>query len=350
MSSSTPAGKQWQAAAERFAALIPLARLDPAVVTWANQAFPRARWGVGFSGGADSLALLLLVWAHWPKRRASVRALHFDHRLRGAESRADARFCQRVAKGLEVLLVTENWTDGPTGSTASEADARNGRLKFFHQQVRIVWLGHQQDDIAETLFMRLARGSGAGGLSAPRPVQSLAGGRTHLRPLLTLKKTELVAALNAAGIPWREDSTNAGDAFFRNRIRRHVIPAWTEAAQRDALAGAARSRMLLEEDDAALETWVDSLSLLDSRGGLALQPLRGKPRAVARRALHRWLLVQRPTVRISSQAVETLLTAIIAGKTTRHSIGCEGFAVLRDDYLRYAKNGNKRVTFHRRTN
>ncbi len=129
-----------------------------------------------------------------------------------------------------------------------------------------------------------------------------------------------------------------------------MIPAWTEAAQRDALAGAARSRMLLEEDDAALETWVDSLSLFDSRGGLALQPLRGKPRALARRALHRWLMVQRPVVRISSQAFETLLNAIVAGKPTRHSIGREGFAVLRGEYLRYANQGNKRVTFHRSTN
>lgn len=350
MSSFTPAGKQWQAAAERFAALFPLARLDPAVLAWVSRASPRARWGIGFSGGADSLALLLLVWAHWPKRRGLLRALHFDHRLRGAESRADARFCLRVAKALGVPLVTAKWSDAPAATPASEADARTARLKFFHEQARIIWLGHQQDDIAETMLMRLARGSGTGGLSAPRPVQTLGGGRTHLRPLLTLKKAELVAALKAAGIPWREDSTNAGDSFFRNRIRRHVIPAWTEAAQRDALAGAARSRMLLAEDDVALETWVDSLSLLDARGGLALQPLRGKPHALARRALHRWLLAQRPTVRISSQAFETLLTAIIAGKPTRHSIGREGFAVLRDDYLRYVNSGNKRVTFHRSTN
>lgn len=348
MSSSARAGKQWQAAADRLAALIPRSRLDPAVLAWAEAASPRARWGVGFSGGADSLALLLLVWVHWPRRRASLRALHFDHGLRGAESRADARFCAGVAAGLGLTLITEKWVDAPAG--ASEAEARSARLGFFQRQARIVWLGHQQDDIAESMLMRLARGSGAGGLAAPRPVQQLGGGRVHLRPLLTLKKAELVAALTAAEIPWREDSTNAGDAFFRNRVRQQVIPAWIETAQRDALAGAARSRRLLEEDDAALEAWLDSLSPIDRQRRLRLGTLRGRPRALLRRALHRWILVQRQPIRISSQAFEILLDALGAGKPTQHSIGREGFAVLRDDYLRYVRARKSRLTFHRSTN
>ncbi len=216
----------------------------------------------------------------------------------------------------------------------------------------MVWLGHQQDDIAESMLMRLARGSGVGGLAAPRPIQLLAGvgERVHLRPLLTLKKQELVEALRVVGILWREDSSNAGDLFFRNRVRREVLPAWAAAAQRDALAGAARSRSLLEEDEVALEAWVEALDPLDERRGLVLSTLAGKPRAVVRRALHRWMLAQRQRVEVSSQAFEALLTAVEAGRPTRHSLGVDRFGVIKEGVLRLLSGGKVRSNFQRRAN
>ena len=94
-------------------------------------------------------------------------------------------------------------------------------------KARLLWLGHQQDDIAETLLMRLARGSGTGGLAAPRPAQELSDGRLHLRPMLSLKKAEITTALKQAGAVWREDASNASGDHFRNRIRARVLPAWT---------------------------------------------------------------------------------------------------------------------------
>src|SRR6185312_6911905 len=211
---------------------------------------------VAFSGGADSLALLLLLWAHWPGRRRRLRALHFDHRLRGKSSRADAAFCARVCRALGVPLTAGAWAE--PDAAAGEAGARAARFAFFgremrRRKLRVLWLGHQQDDIAESMLMRLARGSGAAGLAAPRPLQAGPGGR-RLRPLLGLKKAELAAALAAAGAAWREDETNTEGTFLRNRIRRRVLPAWRRAsAGRDALAGAALARELLEEDDDALE-------------------------------------------------------------------------------------------------
>jgi tRNA(Ile)-lysidine synthase len=78
--------------------------------------------------------------------------------------------------------------------------------------------------------------------------------------LLTLRKTELAAALKIIGAAWREDATNKEGDFFRNRVRSTVIPPWIKAAGRDALAGAALSRSLIEEDDAALDAWVDELA------------------------------------------------------------------------------------------
>jgi tRNA(Ile)-lysidine synthase len=332
---------EWPAVATALAAIIPRERLDAAVRAWAEAAPRRQRWAVAFSGGADSLALLLLLWAHWPERRGTLRALHFDHRLRGAASRADARFCARVCRELGVELVSGVWAGKHRG--ASEAEARTARLAFFERHARVVWLGHQQDDIAETMLMRLARGSGAAGLAAPRPVQAMPRGRVRLRPLLPLKKTEIAAALRAAGAVWREDASNGGDAFFRNRVRHAVVPSWVRAAQRDALAGAARSRALLDEDDAALESWLDELlpDRTRRRGPLALAPLAGKPRALWRRALHRWLLAEPRVGELSRAAVDALLGALMRGPT-RQSAGRAGFAVSDGRTLRFQSVRKKR--------
>jgi tRNA(Ile)-lysidine synthase len=285
---------------------------------------------VGFSGGADSLALLLLLWAHWPERRTKLISLHFNHRLRGAASDRDERFCREVSLALGIRFVTDRWLEAGRG--VSEAQARAARHQFFGGELQrlrasALWLGHQQDDIAETMLMRLARGSGTAGLAAPRPVQVLPQGRVHLRPLLTLKKVEIVESLKVERIPWCEDASNATGKFLRNRMRRDVIPAWLEASEgRDALAGAALSRELLGEDDAALDAWLDELEPIMKDGGLNLRRLASRPRALVRRALHRWLALNAKGAALSRQAFSALLDDLISRRVTRHSLGRDGFA------------------------
>lgn len=338
----------WQARATELAVRFPRERLHPAVTAWANQCSPRTVWGVGFSGGADSLALLLLLWAHWPRRRRQLRALHFNHRLRGRDSTADEKFCAGVCAALGVTCIVGRWRDARRG--ASEAAAREARMRFFGDEAKTVWLGHQQDDIAETMLMRLARGSGTAGLAAPRPVNSPARGRVHLRPLLTLKKREITDALRVSGIPWREDRSNAGRAYFRNRVRAEVLPIWVEAAQRDALAGAALTRELLEEDDAALDAWLDDVAPLGADGSLALDRLADKPRGLVRRALHRWLQAQPQAGSLARQGFEALLAAVERGTPTRHSLGKGGYAVIRRGFLRFVPSGKPKTRFRRRAN
>ncbi len=326
----------WPAAALALAARIPRERLEGAACAAGEQV--RGPWMVAFSGGADSLALLLLLWAHWPERRARMVALHFNHRLRGRASQADAAFCRRVGTALGVPVRVGRWTTMPT--RPSEADAREARHAFFQAELRAVrgralWLGHQLDDVAESLLMRLARGSGLGGLAAPRPVQTQPGGRVHLRPLLTVRKEELATALTEVGVAWREDATNAGADHFRNRVRSEVIPRWVEAAGRDALAGAARSRSLLEEDDAALEAWVDELASFGPGGLMELAPLAGRPVGLVRRILRRWLNEHCPEAGLSRQGFDRLLELIRWGKPSRFSLGPKSFAVIRRGCLRF---------------
>jgi tRNA(Ile)-lysidine synthase len=341
----------WPRIAARLAAAVPRERLHPAVLRWAAASEPRESWAVALSGGADSVALLLLLWAHFPERRARLLALHFDHRLRGRASAADARFCATLCRALGVTLVSGRWDRSPrvlphpAEGAATETEARAARHAFFSAALRrrrgvtALFTGHHRDDVAETLLMRLARGSGAAGLAAPRPVHPHAEfGRTHLRPLLALDKATLADALRAAGGRWREDASNTSPAHLRNRVRAELLPAWRAAAAepgRDPLAGLALTRDLLEEDDQALELWATRATRLDARGDLALAPLRELPRAVLRRVVRRWLASTPARTDLNRRGFEALLDLVAAGRTSaRHSLGAGHFARLTRTRLR----------------
>ena len=334
-------GVEWRAKAARVGELLPVARWHRSVVTAATGSRKSVPWCVAFSGGADSLALLLSLWANFPERRERLVALHFNHRLRGKAADADAEFCREVCRSLGIRLRVGVWRAAP--KEASEAAARAARHGFFIRELgklkaKALWLAHQQDDIAETMLMRLARGSGTGGLAAPRPIQAMPDHRQHWRPLLTVNKREIVLILREAQVAWREDASNGGDTFLRNRVRRSVLPVWAKASgrDRDLLAGVALARERLEEDDVALESWLDGLLAL-KRGELNLERLAGVPRAVWRRALHRWLLAVRPDTDLSRQGFAQLLLAVEAGRNTRFSLGSAAFAVVRDGRLTLKK-------------
>lgn len=341
------AGNRWRGRAAVVAALLPVEKWHPAVLGLLAQ-HPRrlgSPWAVAFSGGADSLSLLLALWGLAQIHRRRLLALHFNHRLRGREAAADERFCRQVCHGLGVRFVAGRWRRAP--ERPSEEEARLARFAFFDAALRragarVLWLGHHQNDIAESILMRLARGSGTAGLAAPRPVQRVQG-RLHLRPLLTFKKHDLVAALRRASAPWRDDATNATDVHFRNRIRHHVLPAWEAAAARDVLAGAALARDLMEEDDSALEAWLAELRPERSGGALDLGLLKCRPRALVRRALRRWLAEHPLAGDLSRQGFEDLLEAIMAGRPTRRSLGRHGFAIIRGDRLRFERSRRKRA-------
>ena len=97
----------WRRTAAELAVAIPRGRLHPAVLAWAKNSPARVGWGVALSGGADSLALLLMLWALWPERRRGLRAMHFNHRLRGRAADTDENFCAQVCATLGVKFVRE---------------------------------------------------------------------------------------------------------------------------------------------------------------------------------------------------------------------------------------------------
>lgn len=179
---------------------------------------------VAVSGGADSVCLLHVLRELAPRWDLHLHVIHGNHRLRGAESEADADFVRRLAAefGLPFCL---RELDLSGSSDNLEQAARHARLAFFEEiiangTVQRVATGHTRSDQAETVIFRFLRGSGTAGLAGIRP-RTTAG---IVRPLLEVSREEVLDFLRRRNIPWREDSTNRSLEFARNRIRHQLLP------------------------------------------------------------------------------------------------------------------------------
>lgn len=285
-----------------------------------------ARVGVALSAGADSTFALIETIRHLGTTK--VVALHYDHGLRGEESDGDAAAAERIAEHFGVAFIKAS---RPAGLPADEATLRRDRLNFLRSQAHTLGLaaiitGHHADDVAETLVMRLARGSGAAGLAAPRAISRHRDGTVFLRPLLLHRKQDIIRTLTRLGVDWREDSGNARPEIARrNALRAEVMPLWERLAGPKPIAGALRTRELLQEDDDALEHWttrmVTELGLgtphEDWRQATAL------PRAVLRRLLHRHMIHLGKQGAISARAFDTLLDHLAQNNATTVSVAGE---------------------------
>ncbi|MGE0749088.1 MAG: tRNA lysidine(34) synthetase TilS [Variibacter sp.] len=178
---------------------------------------------VAVSGGADSSALLFLL-ARWRAERRDgprLAVATVDHGLR-AQSRAEAEAVKRQARTLGLPHRTLRWV-GEKPATRIQEAARAARYALLMKEARRVGvahiaLAHTLDDQAETVLLRLAAGSGPAGLTGMRPTE-MRDGVTLCRPLLSVRKAELVATLQAAEIAWSEDPSNADPRFARPRLR-----------------------------------------------------------------------------------------------------------------------------------
>jgi tRNA(Ile)-lysidine synthase len=197
---------------------------------------------VAVSGGPDSVALLRAV------REAdvgSVRVVHFDHKVRGAESAADAAFVEDLATQFRLPFHRFDADPATLAGVNFEATARAWRyqtLATFATQNGLRWVatGHTADDQAETVLHRLIRGAGLQGLRGIAAVRPLSqrldreGGLVHkpsltvgpllIRPLLAVNRADVLAYLATNNQPFRTDSTNADPRFTRNRIRHDLLP------------------------------------------------------------------------------------------------------------------------------
>ena len=181
----------------------------------------RPRLAAATSGGADSLALCLLA-AEWARcRRGTFAALTIDHRLR-SDAAAEARSLGVWLRKRAIAHRIIRWQgDKPTNAIQHTArDARYRLLSAWCREHHVVHLllGHHRDDQAETLMLRLSRGSGLDGLAAMQSVVERDGVR-YLRPCLGVSHARLVATLEKMQQPWIEDPSNRDHRFARVRLR-----------------------------------------------------------------------------------------------------------------------------------
>ncbi|UGY17619.1 tRNA lysidine(34) synthetase TilS [Bradyrhizobium septentrionale] len=270
------------------------------------------------SGGPDSIALMWLA-ARW--RRALARgprlvAVTVDHGLR-PEAAREARDVKRLARSLDLPHHTLRWS-GPKPGTGLPAAAREARYRLLAQAARKhgathILTAHTRDDQAETLLMRLLRGSGIAGLSAMAR-ETARDGVWLTRPLLEISKADLIATLKKARIGFADDPTNRDPAFTRPRLRA-LMPMLAEEGG-DA-RNLARLAARIARANAALEVLVDgaehylALKSEDNpRNGFDAAPFAAMPEEIRLRLLKRVIDRTGHEGPAELGKVETLLAAV----------------------------------------
>lgn len=201
--------------------------------------------GLAVSGGADSIALMHLA-CRWRDERGGnspdLSVLTVDHGLR-AQSANEAQWVAERARELGLACHVLRWHPGEKHSRI-QADARQARYDLMvscalEHGITALVTAHHLDDQAETLLMRLGRGSGLDGLAGIH-AQGAWGGLELLRPFLDIPKSRLVASLEADGIVWLEDPSNDDERFERVHLRKAITQLEQLGIGADALARSAR--------------------------------------------------------------------------------------------------------------
>ena len=319
---------------------------------------PTTPVAVALSGGADSVYLLHLLAR--AESTPKVLAVHVDHRLRGEESHDDAAFCARLCAKLGIPFARRVAEIDPRGGDV-EARAREARYKALAAEasasgISVLLTGHHENDAVETLLMRWMRGSDLGGLAGLRREAVLgksraagqggSSGMRVLRPLMGMRREEVRSALRREQLEWREDSSNGGSQFSRNRVRNEVLPQIEDSCGEEGVENFFEFARAIEsfEDELADRTghiqWRSvtheaarrSASMPELGGTIDRQDLEALSAPLLRRALGR--LIGEGTGRRPSRALLSELgDALEEGRTMRVDVH-EGWTVqLRSDAL-----------------
>ena len=253
---------------------------------------------IGLSGGADSVALAVLLSELAPDGPFEIaRLAHLHHGLRGTAADEDEQFCRTLAAELALPIDVERVDVralARDGRLSLEEAGRDARYRFFSRTADLVGadriaVGHTLEDQAETFLMNLLRGAGARGLAGMHP----RSGRV-IRPLLEVRHAELREFLAARGMTFREDETNQDTSLLRNRVRHVVMPFLEEHVSPGVRSVLARNAALARDDAAWLEleacrAWDRVAAPADGGIDLDCAALAREPPALARRVALRAL-------------------------------------------------------------
>jgi tRNA(Ile)-lysidine synthase len=189
----------------------------------------------GVSGGADSVAMLHILWRLKETLGIQLHIAHLNHQLRGAESEADAAFVADLAKQwrIPISLQQANVKGFQSEHHLSlEEAAREVRYAFLAEIAELegaaaVAVGHNQNDQIETILLHIIRGSGTQGLQGLKAAHNLQAGERQvrvIRPLLEVNRSEIEQYCRRYGLNYRQDSTNLTTEMLRNRVRLELLP------------------------------------------------------------------------------------------------------------------------------
>ena len=285
------------------------------------------RLAVGVSGGADSLALTLLAHDWAAARGGAVLALTVDHALRPAAAEEAAQVAAWLAaRGIAHAVL--RW-EGAKPASGIQAAARAARHALLAERCRAegilhLLLAHHRDDQAETVLLRLARGSGVDGLAGMAPIRWDADVRI-LRPLLDVPHAALEATCRDHGQPWIEDPSNRSPAYARGRLRAASAALAGEGLEAERLCDTARragrARAALEDLTAAL---LARAATLYPEGWVRLDPapLAAAPEELGLRALARVLAcVGGAPYAPRAERLERLYEEVCAGLRAGRTLG-----------------------------
>ncbi len=278
---------------------------------------------VAVSGGADSVALLCLLLELRAELGIVLSVAHVNHKLRGDESDEDERFVAELARrhGLD-FHVREARVEGGE-SSGIEAAARELRYGFFRQLVRDgrvskIATAHTLDDQAETVLLRIFRGTGIRGLAGIHPrIVIEEQGRVLgevVRPLLGFRRARLLEFLHERSQSCREDSSNRDIAFLRNRVRHRLLPLIGEEFGDAAIEHMGELAEIARAEEEHWERVHPEIALqicgaAESRQAASLQvgPLLALPLATQRRLVRSWLKANAHDLSISFRLIEEAL-------------------------------------------
>jgi tRNA(Ile)-lysidine synthase len=275
------------------------------------------------SGGPDSVALLHVLSDVSAEFALRLEVAHVEHGIRQAASREDARFVARLADRLGLPFHLKELrlraVKAQRGKGNLEALAREKRYRFFIDTARERGLqriatGHTLDDQAETLLMRLFRGSGRRGLGAMAPV-SERGEATLIRPLIETTRDEVEGYLAEAALDYRIDQTNLDPALLRNWLRLEMLPRIKEKIDPAIASRLARHAEISRGEDEVLDRLARDLLPRTTRAGELLRgPLLAEPTALQRRIVRLWLRQTLGGLRtVGYDHIEAILQLIAVG-------------------------------------
>jgi len=235
------------------------------------QAWPEGLWGqvrvlVAVSGGADSVALVRAMQHLAGPELGDLAVAHFNHRLRGESAAADERFVVELARtlGLCCHVARADLSAAASISGGIEAAARAARYEFLIRSAeqigaRYVVTGHTADDQAETVLHHILRGTGMAGLAGIPRVRVLSPAVTLVRPLLGVRRAEVLDYLAALGQPHREDESNVDRSLTRNRIRHELLPLLTREYSASVVDSLRRLGTLAGDAQQVIESLAEAL-------------------------------------------------------------------------------------------